>query len=113
LSIRRIKSGRHEEEEKGTFWRVTALDVESRLRVGRAIAKIEAEAAHIVMEQIQKHMPQEPSVTSADSSCGISRSTALDMGTRSCMVWSGKTTNLSSTGSKMEISADHKKRKGR
>jgi IS1 family transposase len=66
LLVIKGKKGRQEEATKGTFWRITALDGENRLRLGRALAKIEAEAAYQVMNHIYKCLPQEPSVRATD-----------------------------------------------
>jgi hypothetical protein len=64
---RRRKRGRPEEDARGTFWRGTAIDMETRLRVGRAIAKTEEEVAPQLMEQIKKHHPEEkPPVLATD-----------------------------------------------
>jgi hypothetical protein len=52
------KKGKREEATKGTFWRITAIDRENRLRLGRALAKTEAEAAYIVMDQIKSICPK-------------------------------------------------------
>ena len=42
----RGKSGRPEESDQGSFWRGTAIDIDSRLRVGRAIGKNEEEGCY-------------------------------------------------------------------
>lgn len=47
------KKGLPEEDERGTFWRGTAIETETRLRVGRAIAKTEEEVALDLMGQIK------------------------------------------------------------
>src|SRR5215204_29833 len=55
----RRKKGVPEEDERGTFWRGTAIETETRLRVGRAIAKTEEEVAQKMMEQIKERGHQE------------------------------------------------------
>src|SRR6266516_1144089 len=47
------KRGRGDEEARGTFWRGTTIEVESRLRIGRAIAKTEEEVALELMAQLK------------------------------------------------------------
>jgi len=47
------KKGIREEDERGTFWRGTALETDTRLRVGRAIAKTEEEVAEELMNQLK------------------------------------------------------------
>jgi hypothetical protein len=47
------KSNHPEEPDRGTFWRGTALDVDTRLRVGRAIGKNEEEVAAVMLLQIR------------------------------------------------------------
>jgi hypothetical protein len=49
----RAKKGLPEEDERGTFWRGTALETDTRLRVGRALAKTEEEVAQKLREQIK------------------------------------------------------------
>jgi hypothetical protein len=54
LDLRRAqgrKRGRDEEEARGTFWRGTTIELESQLRIGRAIAKTEEEVALELMTQ--------------------------------------------------------------
>jgi hypothetical protein len=54
------KRGKLEEAARGTFWRGTALDMDTRLRVGRALAKTEEEVALQLMQQVKRHAPEEP-----------------------------------------------------
>src|SRR2546423_2163405 len=60
MSDIREKKGKLEEEARGTFWRGTAIDMETRLRVGRAIAKTEEEVAPQLMQQVKRHAPEAP-----------------------------------------------------
>lgn len=53
------KKGLPEEERRGTFWRGTAIDTDTRLRVGRAIAKTEEEVAPELKKQIKELGHQE------------------------------------------------------
>jgi hypothetical protein len=48
------KGGRPEEEERGTFWRGTLIDSDTRLRVGRAIGKDENEVAAKIFSQLKE-----------------------------------------------------------
>jgi hypothetical protein len=50
------KSGRSEETDRGNFWRGTAIDIDIKLRVGRAIGKGEEEVAMTMMSQIRDHI---------------------------------------------------------
>lgn len=47
------KGGRAEEQERGTFWRGTLIDSDTRLRVGRAIGKDEDEVASEIFRQLK------------------------------------------------------------
>ena len=47
------KRGRAEQDERGTFWRGITIESNSRLRVGRAIAKTEEEVADTLMAQLK------------------------------------------------------------
>ena len=61
------KSNHPEEPDRGTFWRGTAIDVDTRLRVGRAIGKNEEEVAAVMMLQIRDRCnPIEPPAISSD-----------------------------------------------
>lgn len=48
------KRGRQQQPERGTFWRGTAIEIATRLRVGRALAKTEEEVVPILMQQIKE-----------------------------------------------------------
>src|SRR5438270_13547855 len=48
------KRGHCEEETRGSFWRGTTIELESRLRIGRAIAKTEEEVALQLMTQLKE-----------------------------------------------------------
>jgi len=49
-----VKKGHPEEADRGTFWRGTIIDIDTRLRVGRAIGKDEAEVAQELMAQLRR-----------------------------------------------------------
>ena len=49
----KAKKGIPEQAERGTFWRGTAFETDTRLRVGRAIAKTEEKVAPVLMKQIK------------------------------------------------------------
>jgi hypothetical protein len=48
------KRGHAEEEDRGTFWRGTLIDSDTRLRVGRAIGKDEDEVAAKLFKQLKE-----------------------------------------------------------
>jgi hypothetical protein len=61
------KKGLPEEDERGTFWRGTALETDTRLRVGRSIAKTEEEVAQELMKQLQgRAHPEAPPQMATD-----------------------------------------------
>jgi hypothetical protein len=61
------KSNHPEEPDRGTFWRGTAIDVDTRLRVGRAIGKNEEEVAAVMLLLIRDRCnPIEPPAISTD-----------------------------------------------
>ncbi len=68
---------RDEEEEKGTFWRGTAIDRDSRVRVGRALAQTEEEVAHALMIHMNKHPPEEKPPAMATDGKGAYREALL------------------------------------
>ena len=72
------KRGQPEEEARGMFWRGTAIDMDTRLRVGRAIAKTEEEVAPQLMEQIKKHQPEEPPPALATDGKGAYREAMVE-----------------------------------
>jgi hypothetical protein len=43
LLVIKKKKGKREEAAGGTFWRITAIDRENRLRLGRVLAKTESD----------------------------------------------------------------------
>ncbi len=54
-------------DERGTFWRGSTLDTDTRLRVGRAIGKTEEEVAHELMAQLkQRGHPDTPPPMATD-----------------------------------------------
>lgn len=56
-----------EECLRGTISRGTAIDMDTRLRVGRAIEKTEEEVAPKLMEQVKRYAPDEgPPAMSTD-----------------------------------------------
>lgn len=72
------KRGRLEEAERGEFWSGVAVDMESKLRVGRAITKTEEEAAPILMEKIKRHAPEEGPPALATDGNGAYREALLE-----------------------------------
>src|SRR5437588_12483272 len=73
------KRGKPEEEARGTFWRGTAIDMDTRLRVGRAIAKTEEEVAPQLMQQVKRHAPEEPPPAMATDGKGAYREALLQV----------------------------------
>jgi hypothetical protein len=47
------KRGHIEEDDRGTFWRGTIIDIDTRLRAGRAIGKDEEEVSAALMAQLK------------------------------------------------------------
>jgi hypothetical protein len=63
----RGKSHRPEELDRGSFWRGTALDIDTKLRVARAIEKNEEVVAAAMMLQIKdRYSPVEPPAIASD-----------------------------------------------
>lgn len=63
----RGKSGHNEEEHIGSFWRGIAIDIDTRLRVGRSIGKNEEEVAMGMMSQIKDRCnPEKPPAIASD-----------------------------------------------
>jgi hypothetical protein len=61
------KGGRPEEDERGTFWRGTTIDLDTRLRVGRAIGKDEGVVAMVLMAQLKdRGHPDTPPAIATD-----------------------------------------------
>jgi len=60
-----------EEDERGTFWRGITIESDSRLRVGRAIAKTEEEVASALMAQLKcRGHPDAPPPIATDGKGG-------------------------------------------
>jgi len=60
-----------EEDERGTFWRGITIESDSRLRVGRAIAKTEEEVADALMAQLKaRGHPDAPPPMATDGKGG-------------------------------------------
>src|SRR5947209_13145098 len=61
------KRGRGVEETRGSFWRGTTIEIDSRLRIGRAIAKTEEEVALELMSQLKaRGHPESPPAMATD-----------------------------------------------
>ncbi len=68
----REKKSYPETDESGQFWRATLLDMDSRLRVARAIAKDETQASIEVFKILKRRgHPDEPPPTLSDGWGGI------------------------------------------
>lgn len=71
-SVTREKKSYPETDESGQFWRSTLLDMDSRLRVARGIAKDETQASIEVFETLKRRgHPQGPPPTISDGWGGI------------------------------------------
>jgi len=71
-SVTREKKNYPETDESGQFWRSTMLDIDSRLRVARGIAKDETQASIEVFETLKRRgHPQGPPPTISDGWGGI------------------------------------------
>ena len=67
-----MKKNYEETNESGQFWRSTMIDMDSRLRVARGIAKTETEASVQVFETLKKRgHPEAPPPTVSDGWGGI------------------------------------------
>lgn len=53
------KRGADPKPDTGEYWRITAIDIDSRLRVGRVIAPTEDEAAFLAMAQLKERFCKE------------------------------------------------------
>src|SRR5216683_5257017 len=61
------KRGADPAPETGEYWRVTAIDIDSRLRVGRVIAPTEDEGAFEMMNQLKERFcPDHPPAIASD-----------------------------------------------
>jgi hypothetical protein len=70
--VTREKKSYPETEESGQFWRSTMLDIESRLRVARGVAKNETQASIEVFETLKRRgHPEGPPPTISDGWGGI------------------------------------------
>jgi len=66
-----VKKGHPEEADRGTFWRGTVIDIDTRLRVGRAIGKDESEVAQELMAQLRRRgHPDAPPAIATDGQGG-------------------------------------------
>lgn len=68
----RVKKSYEETAESGQFWRSTMIDIDTRLRVARGIAKTETEASVEVFETLKvRGHPEAPPPTVSDGWGGI------------------------------------------
>ncbi len=71
-SATRVKKSYPETNESGQFWRATLLDIDSRLRVARGIAKDETQASTEVFQTLKRRgHPEGPPPTISDGWGGI------------------------------------------
>jgi hypothetical protein len=67
-----VKKSYPETDESGQFWRATMVDMDTRLRVARGIAKTETEASQAVFETLKRRgHPDAPPPTVSDGWGGI------------------------------------------
>jgi hypothetical protein len=72
MSVTREKKSYPETEKSGQFWRSTLLDMDSRLRVARGIAKDETQASLEVFRTLKRRgYPEDPPPTISDGWGGI------------------------------------------
>ncbi len=86
------KRGYSEEADRGTFWRRITIDVDTRLRVGRAIGKEESKVARELMTQLKaRGHPDAPPAIAIDGQ-GSYREALSRPGARylSTPVWAGR-----------------------
>ncbi len=68
----RVKKNYEETAESGQFWRSTMIEIDTRLRVARGIAKTETEASVVVFETLKaRGHPEAPPPTISDGWGGI------------------------------------------
>lgn len=60
----RGKRGYRETEETGEFWKATAFDPQSKLRVARAVGKRDQELLEGLLEQVSQRVEEVPALTS-------------------------------------------------
>jgi hypothetical protein len=71
-SVTKVKKNYRETANQGQFWRATMVDMESRLRVARGIAKTETQASVQVFRTLQRRgHPDAPPATVSDGWGGI------------------------------------------
>ena len=72
MSVTKAKKRYPETEHSGQFWRSTMIDIDTRLRVARGIAKTETQASIIVFETLKRRgHPEAPPPTISDGWGGI------------------------------------------
>ena len=72
MSVIKAKKSYPETDEQGQFWRATLLDMDSRLRVARGIAKTETLASIVVFQTLKRRgHPQAPPPLISDGWGGI------------------------------------------
>jgi hypothetical protein len=72
MSATKAKKRYPETEQSGQFWRSTMIDMDTRLRVARGIAKTETKASIIVFETLKRRgHPEAPPPTISDGWGGI------------------------------------------
>ena len=72
MSAIKVKKNYPETSEQGQFWRATLLDIDSRLRVARGIAKTETLATLTVFQTLKRRgHPEEPPPLISDGWGGI------------------------------------------
>ena len=72
MSATRVKKSYPETEQRGQFWRSTMIDMDTRLRVARGIAKTETQASELVFATLKRRgHPDAPPPTISDGWGGI------------------------------------------
>jgi hypothetical protein len=72
MLVTREKKNYPESEQQGQFWRSTMIDIDTRLRVARGIAKTETQASTIVFASLKRRgHPDAPPPTISDGWGGI------------------------------------------
>jgi hypothetical protein len=78
----RTKKGADPKPDTGEFWRITAIDIDSRLRVGRVIAPTEDEAAYQAMDQLKaRFCTDQPPAIATDGKGAYRRAMVATWGT--------------------------------
>lgn len=105
----RGKSHRPEELDRGSFWRGTALDIDTKLRVARATGKNEEVVAAAIMLQIRdRYSPVEPPAIASDGNDSYPEAMLENMGKIAELFWTRPTTYEKAASDGLEMHPSNK-----